>query len=98
MRAIGFGSGSVVLSFLFEAECIALVGGILGCLLVLPLNGFVTGAMNPQTASHLAFAFHVSPVVLLLGIAFALFMGLVGGVLPAARAARTRISVALREM
>src|SRR5919106_4919931 len=48
MRALGFGSGSVVLSFVVEALGIALVGGLLGCLAVLPLNGLTTGTINWQ--------------------------------------------------
>jgi putative ABC transport system permease protein len=87
-----------VASFVIESLCIALVGGLLGCVAVLPLNGLTTGAMNWQTFSHLAFAFRVTPLLLLLGIAFALFMGLVGGVPPAVRAAQQRIAVALREL
>ena len=98
MRALGFGIGNVVTSFVFESLCIALVGGMLGCVAVLPLNGLTTGAMNWQTFSHLAFAFRVTPPLLALGVGFALLMGLVGGVPPAIRAARQRIAVALREL
>jgi putative ABC transport system permease protein len=98
MRAVGFGAGSVVSSFLFEALCIALVGGLLGCVAVLPLNGFTTGTMNWQTFSHLAFAFRITPALLAGGVAFALLMGIVGGVPPAVRAARARVAVALREL
>ncbi len=98
MRALGFGIGSVVMSFVFEALCIALVGGLLGCAAVLPLNGMTTGTINWQTFSHLAFAFRVTPLLLVLGLGFALLMGLVGGVPPAIRAARQRIAVALREL
>lgn len=98
MRALGFGAGSVVTSFVFEALCIAFVAGLLGCVAVLPLNGLTTGAMNWQTFSHLAFAFRVTPLLLVAGLAFALVMGLVGGVPPAIRAARQRIAVALREL
>jgi putative ABC transport system permease protein len=98
MRALGFGVGSVVTSFVIEALCIAFGGGVLGCVAVLPLNGFTTGTINWQTFSHLAFAFRVTPLLLVLGIAFALLMGLVGGVPPAIRAARQRIAVALREL
>ena len=98
LRALGFGSGSIVLSFVAESLCIALVGGVLGCVVVLPLNGLTTGTINWQTFSHLAFAFQITPVLLAWGIAFALLMGLVGGVPPAVRAARARIAVALREL
>jgi putative ABC transport system permease protein len=98
LRALGFGSGSIVVSFVLESLCIALVGGLLGCVVVLPLNGLTTGTINWQTFSHLAFAFRVTPDLLAMGIAFALLMGLVGGVPPAIRAARARIAVALREL
>ncbi|GAC1703046.1 MAG: ABC transporter permease [Candidatus Acidiferrum sp.] len=98
MRAIGFGSGSVILSFIFEALLIAFVGGLVGCLAVIPLNGFTTGAMNFQTFSHLAFAFKVTPGLLLFGVGFALMMGLIGGVPPAIRAARRPVALALRDL
>ncbi len=98
MRAIGFGSGIIVLSFLFEAICIALIGGAIGCIIVLPLNGLTTGTMNWQTFSHLAFAFRITPSLLIAGIVFSLLMGILGGVPPAVRAARTRIAYALREL
>ncbi len=98
MRAVGFGAGSVVSSFVFEAICIALIGGVLGCIAILPLNGLTTGTMNWQTFSHMAFAFRITPALLAGGVAFALLMGIVGGVPPAVRAARARVAVALREL
>jgi putative ABC transport system permease protein len=98
MRALGFGAGSVVTSFIFEALFIAFIGGALGCLAVLPLNGFTTGAMNFQTFSHVAFAFRVTPALLGIGVVFALFMGFVGGVPPAIRAAIRPIAASLREL
>jgi putative ABC transport system permease protein len=96
MRAIGFGAGSIVLSFVLEALLIALVGGLLGCLAVVPLNGITTGTLNWQTFAHVAFAFRVRPPLLGLGVLFALLMGLVGGVPPAIRAARQPVALALR--
>jgi putative ABC transport system permease protein len=98
LRALGFGSGSIVASFVLEALGIAFVGGVLGCLVVLPLNGLTTGTINWQTFSHLAFAFRVTPLLLVWGLMFALLMGLVGGVPPAMRAARAPVAVALREL
>jgi putative ABC transport system permease protein len=98
MRAIGFTQMSIVLSFVFEALVIALIGGLIGCLCVLKLNGYTTGTMNMQTFSHMAFAFQITPLLLLTGILFALIMGLVGGTPPAIRAARRPIAVALREL
>lgn len=98
MRALGFGGPSVVFSFVIEALLIAFVGGLLGCLVVLPLNGLTTGAMNLQTFSHLAFAFKITPELLVKGVIFALVMGFVGGLLPAVRAARRPVAQALREL
>jgi putative ABC transport system permease protein len=98
MRALGFRAGSVIFSFLLESLLIAFVGGALGCVAILPLNGFTTGTMNWQTFSHLAFAFRVTPALLGGGIAFALLMGVLGGLPPAVRAARLPVAVALREL
>jgi putative ABC transport system permease protein len=98
LRALGFGGGSVVLAFVVESMWIALVGGVLGCLLALPVNGITTGTINWQTFSHLAFAFRITPDLLGLGLIFAVLMGLVGGVPPAIRAARANVSRTLRSL
>jgi putative ABC transport system permease protein len=98
MRALGFGGGSVVFSFVLESLLIALLGGVLGCIIVLPINGLTTGTMNWQTFSHIAFAFRITPALLVSGIIFALAMGLVGGVPPAIRAARRPVATTLREL
>ncbi|MFZ3378054.1 MAG: ABC transporter permease [Candidatus Acidiferrales bacterium] len=98
MRAIGFSRVSIVLSFVFEALVIAFIGGVIGCLSVLKLNGYTTGTMNMQTFSHMAFAFQITPILLAVGILFALLMGVVGGVPPAIRAARRPVALALREL
>jgi putative ABC transport system permease protein len=96
MRAIGFGAGAVVLSFVIESVLISLVGGVVGCVAVLPFNGVTAGTMNWQTFSHLAFAFRITPDLLAQGMVFALLMGVVGGVPPALRAARRPVAEALR--
>ena len=98
MRALGFGGAAVVFSFLIEALLISFIGGAIGAVAVLPLNGLTTGAMNWQTFSHLAFAFKITPGLLLAGIIFALLMGLFGGLPPAMRAAWRPVAVALREL
>jgi putative ABC transport system permease protein len=98
MRALGFSTLNVLLSFLFEALLISLVGGILGCIVVLPLNGLTTSTMNFQTFSNLAFAFKITFDLLLMGIVFALVMGALGGLLPAIRASIRPVAVALREL
>jgi putative ABC transport system permease protein len=98
MRALGFSSWNVILSFLFEALLISFVGGVLGCLAVLPLNGLTTSTMNFQTFSNLAFAFKITLNLLLFGVLFALVMGILGGMLPAVRAARLPVAQALRDL
>ena len=98
MRALGFSSGNVILSFLFEALLISFIGGVVGCLAVLPLNGLTTSTMNFQTFSNLAFAFKITFGLLVMGILFALVMGVLGGMLPAIRAAVRPVAVALREL
>ena len=98
MRALGFSAVAVVFSFLIEALLISLVGGAVGCVAVLPLNGFTTGAMNWQTFSHMAFAFAITPDLLVGGIIFALVMGVAGGLFPAIHAAVRPIATALRSL
>jgi putative ABC transport system permease protein len=98
MRALGFSSWNVLLSFLFEALLISIIGGVIGCISVIPLNGFTTSTMNFQTFSNLAFAFKITFDLLLMGILFALVMGVLGGLLPAIRASIRPVAVALREL
>lgn len=98
MRALGFGGPAVVFSFLLEALLISFVGGLLGCLAVLRLNGLTTSTINFQTFSNLAFAFKITPGLLAGGIIFALIMGVLGGFFPAVRAARLPVATALREL
>jgi putative ABC transport system permease protein len=98
MRALGFGGPAVVFSFLLEALLISFVGGVLGCLAVLRLNGLTTSTINFQTFSNLAFAFKITPLLLAEGVIFALVMGVLGGFFPAVRAARLPVATALREL
>ena len=98
MRALGFSSWNVILSFLFEALLISLIAGIIGCVVVLPLNGMTTQTMNFSTFSNLAFAFKITFNLLAMGVIFALAMGVLGGLLPAVRAALRPVAVSLREL
>jgi putative ABC transport system permease protein len=98
MRALGFGAAAVVFSFVIEAMIISFVGGAVGCLAVLPLNGLTTATMNWQTFSNMAFAFKITSGLLVGGIIFALIMGVIGGLPPAIRAAARPVAVALREL
>jgi len=96
LMTIGFKPGSVLTSFLAESGLIAAIGGIIGCLLALPINGLVTSTTNWASFSEIAFSFRVTPLLLLNGFLFAVVMGLIGGFFPAWRAARLRVVQALR--
>jgi putative ABC transport system permease protein len=99
LRALGFGASPVLLSVIGEALFLAALGGIIGgTLAYVGFNGFQTSTMNWQTFSQVAFAFAVTPALLLQGLVWALVIGAIGGILPAFRAARLPIITALREM
>ena len=97
LRVLGFSQGSILLGFLLESVLLALAGGILACVLVLPLNGIGTAVGNMATMSDGAVNFRVGPRVLLIGIVYSALVGLAGGLLPAWMAARKEILAALRE-
>jgi putative ABC transport system permease protein len=96
LRVLGFSRSSILSSFLVEGVLLSALGGLLGCLLVLPLDG-VTTAIGNSNFSDLAFAFRLTPPTLLAGLAFAVVLGSVGGLFPAGSAARKQILTALRE-
>ena len=96
MIALGFRPFAIFVAFLFESVLLGFLGGIVGCLMVVPLNGIRTGTTNFQTFTEVAFAFRVTPTVLLTAVAFAVALGLVGGTWPALRAARMAAVDALR--
>jgi putative ABC transport system permease protein len=99
LRALGFNATSVVVSVMAESLALAAIGGVIGGLVAyLAFNGYQTSTMNFQTFSQVAFAFRVTPALLILGLVYALLMGLVGGLFPAIRAARLPIPSALREL
>lgn len=99
LRALGFNTASVLLSVLAESLVLGGIGGLIGgTAAYLAFNGYQTSTMNFQTFSQVAFAFRVTPKLLMTGLFYALSMGLIGGLLPAIRAARLPISSALREL
>lgn len=98
LRALGFGAGPVVISVLTESLALALCGGLLGAgLAYLAFDGYQAATMNFQTFSQVTFAFAVTAPLVLTAVVGAAVLGLVGGLLPAIRAARMPISSALRE-
>jgi putative ABC transport system permease protein len=99
LRALGFNTGSVLVSILAESLVLGAIGGVIGgTAAYLAFNGYQTSTMNFQTFSQVAFAFRVTPALLATGLFYALLMGLIGGLFPAIRAARLPIPTALREL
>jgi putative ABC transport system permease protein len=96
LLTLGFKPRSVLASFLTEATFLALVGGLLGCLVALPINGIVTSTTNWDSFSMIAFSFLVTPRILLEGVIFSVVMGVLGGYFPARRAARMPVVQAIR--
>lgn len=97
LRVLGYRRRSILAAFLVESVLLAIVGGVLGGLLALPMNGLATGTTNFDSFSEVTFQFRVTPSLLLGGIVFASFMGLMGGLLPSLQASRRSIIDALRD-
>lgn len=97
LRVLGFSKPGILASFMIESLLLSLLGGIIGCLLVLPLNNFTTGIGSFTTFSEITFDFRITPEIMLSGIIFALVMGLIGGLFPAFSAARKEILTALKQ-
>jgi putative ABC transport system permease protein len=99
LRALGFGRTPVVISVLFEAVLLSLIGGVIGGLLAwVAFDGYQTATMNWQSFSQVAFAFAVTPALLAQGLIYATLMGFLGGLFPAIRAARLPVVTALRQL
>lgn len=96
LRVIGFSRRSILLSFSLESLLMGMMGGIVGALLSLPINGISTGTTNFVNFSEVAFAFQVTPGLIAAGIIFASFIGVVGGFFPALQASRIPIIDGLR--
>ena len=99
LRALGFGAAPVVVSVLLEAMVLGLLGGVAGGALVYAaLNGYQASTLNFASFSQVTFAFTVTPGLLVTGLGYSLILGLVGGLLPALRAARLPVTEGLREL
>ncbi len=99
LRALGFGSSPVVLAVMFESLALALIGGTVGAAAAyLAFDGFKAATINWQTFSQVAFAFDVTPAILVSAIVWATVIGLIGGLFPAIRAVRQPIASALRQL
>ena len=97
LRVMGFRRGSIVLSFVFEAVLLALLGAAVGIILMLPFNGMTTSTANNMTFSEVEFSMRITLQVVISAVIFAVAMGLIGGVAPAWGAARREILAALRD-
>jgi len=98
LRILGFRPGAVLVSFLIESVCLASLGGALGCLLALPINGLTTATTNFDSFSEIVFYFTITPELMMRGMMFAFGMGLVGGFFPAWTASRQPVLAALRQV
>jgi putative ABC transport system permease protein len=96
LLTLGFRPRSILASFLVESALIAAAGGLVGCLLALPINGIVTSTTNWANFSEIAFSFRVTPGLLLAGVIFAVVMGTLGGFFPARRASKVPVVQAIR--
>ena len=96
LLTLGFRPVNIMMSFLAESALMALVGGVLGCLMALPVNGIVTSTTNWASFSEIAFSFRITPGLLLAGMIFSFVMGLVGGFFPARRAAKMLVVQGIR--
>jgi len=96
LLVLGFGPGDVLRAFVLESVILAVIGGVVGCLLALPMNGITSSTTNFQSFSEMAFQFRVTPLILLEGLAFSAALGIVGGFFPALKASRQSLSRSLR--
>lgn len=97
LRILGFSRPSIITSFVIESVLLALLGAVVGLILMLPFNGLTTGTGNAMTFSETVFSIRITLGVMLVAIAFAVSMGLFGGIAPAWHASRREILAALRD-
>lgn len=98
LRVLGFRRRTVVLSFLIEGALLACLGGILGSLLALFMNGYAVGTLNFATFSETVFEFRITPYLMLKGVLFSVVVGVIGTLLPALRASRLPVISALKSL
>ena len=98
LRVLGFRRRTVVASFLLEGAFLASLGGILGSLLSLVMNGYAVGTLNFATFSESVFEFRITPYLMLKGVIFSIVVGLAGSLLPAVRASRLPVISALKSL
>ncbi|MGV3772809.1 MAG: ABC transporter permease [Verrucomicrobiales bacterium] len=98
LRVLGYRRRAILIGFLLEGALLALIGGIVGCLLALPMNGYATGTMSFENFSEVIFEFSITPKLIMQGLAFAVAVGLLGSFLPTSRAARLPVIASLKSL
>jgi putative ABC transport system permease protein len=98
LRVLGFRRRTILVSFLLEGAFLALVGGILGSLLSMPINGLATGTLSFDNFSEVVFEFRITPLLIAQGLIFSVIVGLIGSFLPAVRAARLPVITSLKSL
>lgn len=98
LRVLGFRRRTILISFLLEGACLALVGGALGCALAMPMNGLATGTLSFDNFSEVVFEFRITPLLIAKGLLFSVIVGLIGSLLPAIRASRLPVIASLKSL
>jgi len=98
LRVLGFSRSAILISFLIEGALVAAMGGAIGCLMAIPMNGYSTGTIDFQSFAETVFEFRVTPALMVRGIGFAVAIGLMGSFLPALRASRLPVIAALKSL
>lgn len=98
LRVLGFRRRTVLLSFIIEGAFLALLGGILGCIMAFYVNGKTTGTLNFSSFSEVVFEFRITPGLVLHGLIFSVIVGVIGSLLPAIRAARLPVIASLKSI
>lgn len=98
LRVLGYRRRSILAGFLIEGALLAFIGGLLGCVLALPMHGYSTGTISFETFSETVFQFQITPGLAGQGLVFAVIVGLVGSFLPALRASRLPVIAALKSV
>ena len=98
LRVLGYRRRSILFGFLLEGALLAAVGGLLGCLLALPMHGYSAGTLGWESFTETVFDFRITPARAARGVLFAVGIGLAGSFLPALRAARLPVIASLKSV
>jgi len=96
LRVLGYRRRAILASFLIEGAFLALIGGVIGCLLSLPMHGYSTATISFETFSESVFQFRITPWLAIKGLIFSVLVGVAGSLFPALRASRLPVIIALK--